>query len=150
MFFRLCLLTVLTVISITAQAETVVGHRIFADFGFDPSTPEIDAAERAVPELFAKAKAASHPITMKVARSDATTLISLESVVICERAKGCPLLVFRDIAKKPVLVTTSFQNLILDYRDKATFLIIRVWDTTTECQISNVGKAKCHEVPTRR
>ena len=136
--------------AVTAEAETVVGHRIFAAFDADPSTGEITAVEHAVPQLFTKAKDAGSPITIKVARSDATTMVSLESVAICERAKGCPLVVFRDLGEKPVLVTSSFQNLIVDYREKATFLIIRVWDTTTECQISKVPKAICHQIPTAR
>ena len=144
------LMAALMVIPLAAQAETVTGSRIFADFGFDPTVPEMAAAERAVPQLFAKAKAAGSPITVKVARSDATILISLESVAICERAKGCPLLVFREIGQKPVLVTSSFQNVIVDYRDKGTFLIIRVWDTTTECKVSNTAKAKCRQIPTPR
>jgi hypothetical protein len=133
-----------------AQAESVVGRRIFADFAYPATTPEMDAAERAVPDLFAKAQKAGRPINAKVARSDSTTLISLESVAICERAKGCPLLVFRDITQKPVLISSSFQNLILDYRDKGTYLIIRIWDQTTECRISGVTRAICHPMPPNR
>lgn len=150
MVLRLCLFALLLLSPVVTRAETVIGRRVFADFGFTPTAPEMEAAERAVPELFAKARAAGRPITARAARSDATTLISLESVALCERAKGCPLVVFRDITQKPVLVTNSFQNLVLDYRDKATFLIIRVWDATTECQISNVAKAVCHPAPSRR
>ncbi|MDO8606186.1 MAG: hypothetical protein Q7R40_06600 [Phaeospirillum sp.] len=150
MFLRPWLLAALILAPFAADAETIVGRRIFADFGSEPTTAEINAAEHAAPELYAKAKAAGRPIFAKVARSDATTLISLESVAVCERAKGCPLLVFRQITQKPILVTSSFQNLILDYRDKATFLIIRVWDVTTECRVSNVAKAICHDIPTRR
>lgn len=147
---RLFLWAVVSVVSIDAQAETVTGRRIFADFAYPATTPEMEAAERAIPQLFAKAKTAGRPITATVARSDATTLISLESVAICERAKGCPLLVFRDITQKPVLITSSFQNLILDYREKGTYLIIRVWDNTTECRISGVAKAICHPMPAPR
>ncbi len=147
---RLCLLAALMAAPLAARAESVIGRRIFVEFGFDTTAPEMAAAERAVPQLFAKAKAAGRPVTAKVARSEATTLISLESVAICDRAKGCPLLVFRDIAQKPILVSASFQNLILDYRDKATFLVIRVWDTTTECRVSNVPKAICRRIPASR
>lgn len=150
MFLRPWLLAVLLIAPLAAGAESVVGRRIFADFSFTPTSTEMAAAERAVPELFAKAKAAGRPITAKVARSDSTTLISLESVAICDRATGCPLLVFRDLTQKPILVTSSFQNLILDYRDTATFLIIRVWDTVTECRVSNVAKAICRKVPAGR
>ena len=146
---RLLLWAAMLAASTTAQAETVTGRRVFADFAYPATTPEMEAAERAIPQLFAKAQKAGRPITAKVARSDATTLISLESVALCERAKGCPLLVFRDITQKPVLISSSFQNLILDYREKGTYLIIRVWDNTTECRISGVAKAICHPMPAK-
>ncbi len=128
-----------------ARAENVVGSRIFVEFGFDTTAPEMKAAQRWGAELFAKAKAAGRPVTMRVARSDATILIMLESVAICDRVKACPLLVFRDITAKPVLKTTAFQNLILDYRDTGTYLIIRIWDSTKECRVSNVAVAKCRD-----
>ncbi len=130
-------------------AETEAGRRIFVDFAFDPTTAEMEAAQRWGAEHFAKAKSAGRPVRVSVARSDSTTLLSLESVAICERARGCPLLVFRDVTKPPVLSRSSFQNLVLDYRDKATVLIIRVWDTITECQISNTAKATCRDRPAK-
>lgn len=149
MFPRPFLLATLMVLAaLAAEAKTVVGSQIFAEFAFTPTAPELKAAKHSAAALFARAKAAGHPIDARVARSDATTLISLESVAICTRAKGCPLLVFRDIGHPPVLVTSSFQNVIVDYRDTATTLIIRVWDTTTECRISGVAKAICRTVPT--
>ncbi|OAN44844.1 hypothetical protein A6A04_07925 [Paramagnetospirillum marisnigri] len=139
-------LAAMTLLPATARAETILGQRIFVEFAFDLSTSELAAAERYGATYFTKAKAAGRPLTARVARSDSTILISLESVAICERAKGCPLLVFRDITKKPVLERFAFQNLILDYREKGTFLILRVWNTTTECLVSNVLRAKCKDV----
>jgi hypothetical protein len=144
------ILAILLLTAHPALAESVAGRRIFVEFAFDPTTAEMAAAERHGAELFAKAKAARRPVTVRAARSDSTTLLSLESVAICERAKGCPLLVFRDITKAPVLQRSAFQNLILEYREAATFLILRVWDTTTECRISNVTKAVCHDLPGRK
>lgn len=132
------------------RGETILGQRLFVEFASEPSSPEWAAAERWGAKYFAKATAAGHPIIPRVARTNSTVLISLESVAICDRAKGCPLLVFRDVAKAPVLETTSFQNLILDYRDKGTYLIIRVWDATRECLISGGGRARCKDVAAKK
>ncbi len=141
---RLGLALLLLLLSpLPSRAQVIEGGRVFVEFSSDPTTPELTAVKRAAPKAFAKAQAAGRPVTVSVARSEGTTLISLESVAICERAKGCPLLVFRDLSQRPVLETTSFQNVILDYRDKATYLIIRLWGATTECRISGVAKAKC-------
>jgi hypothetical protein len=129
------------------RAEAVLSRRIFVEFLTSPSSQELTAAERWGAKWYSKAEAAGRPVAIRVARNDSTTLISLESVAICERAKGCPLLVFRDIGKSPVLESFSFQNLILDYRDKGTFLIIRVWETVSECSLPTSGKGRCKHIP---
>jgi len=147
---RILTISLSLLVPFAAGAETPVGRGVFADFAFDPTTAELKAAERWGAELLARAKAAGRPVRISVARGEATTLISLESVAICERAKGCPLLVFRDITMPPVLTRSSFQNLILDYRDEGTFLVIRVWETVTECRISGVPKAICRDRPAAR
>ncbi|RAU21223.1 hypothetical protein CU669_14520 [Paramagnetospirillum kuznetsovii] len=143
-------LAVLVVLAGPVGAETIESRNIFVEFLANPSAPELVAAERFGAKWFAKGEAAGRPVTISVARNDATTMISFESVAVCERAKGCPLLVFRDIAAKPVLETMSFQNLILQYRDKGTYLVIRVWDNTTECLVSGVLKARCKPVTRRK
>jgi len=129
-----------------AVAAEIVGSRIFVETAYPPTTAELKAARKWAPELFSQAEAAGRPVTVRVARSGRTLMISLESVAICDRVRACPLLVFRDITKSPVYRGGAFQNLILDYRDTGTWLILRVWETTTECRISDVAKAICRPV----
>jgi hypothetical protein len=130
-----------------AGAEEVMGNRIFVEFAYDASTPELEAAERWGRAYFAKAKAAGRPVRLSVARSRGTTLISFESVAICDRVKACPLLVFRDLTARPVLETTAFQNVLIEYRGQEVFVVIRLWETTTECRLVNTGRAKCRKAP---
>ncbi|SEH30027.1 hypothetical protein [Magnetospirillum fulvum] len=132
--------------SAPAVAAEIVGSRIFVETAFPPTTAELKAARKWAPELFSQAEAAGRPVTVRVARSGRTLMISLESVAICDRVRACPLLVFRDITKSPVYRGGAFQNLILDYRETGTWLILRVWETTTECRISDVAKAICRPV----
>lgn len=133
-------------VSASAGAAEIVGSRIFVETAFPPTTAELKAARKWAPELFSQAEAAGRPVTVRVARSGRTLMISLESVAICDRVRACPLLVFRDITKSPVYRGGAFENLILDYRETGTWLILRVWETTTECRISDVAKAICRPV----
>ncbi len=137
----------LTLACPAAQAETLLGNRIFIEFAYDPSTPEMTAAQRWAAPHFRKAKAAGSPVRVSVGRSRGTTLISLESVAICDRVKACPLLVFRDLTARPILETTSFQNVLIEYREQEIFLVIRLWEETTECRITGMGRAKCKKAP---
>lgn len=130
-----------------AGAEEVMGNRIFVEFAYDASTPELDAAEKWGRAYFTKAKAAGRPVRLSVARSRGNTLISFESVAICDRVRACPLLVFRDLTARPVLETTAFQNVLLEYRGQDVFVVIRLWETTTECRLANTGRARCRKVP---
>lgn len=130
-----------------AQAETLLGNRIFIEFAYDPSTPELEAVRRWGAAHVRKAKAAGSPVRISVGRSRGNTLISLESVAICDRVKACPLLVFRDITAQPILETTSFQNVLIEYREPEIFLVIRLWEETKECRITGMGRAKCKKAP---
>lgn len=130
-----------------AEAEEVMGNRIFVEFAYDASTPELEAAEKWGRAYFTKAKAAGRPVRLSVARSRGNTLISFESVAICDRVRACPLLVFRDLTARPVLETTAFQNVLLEYRGQDVFVVIRLWETTTECRLVNTGRARCRKVP---
>lgn len=146
MRFVLVCLALVAAAACPVAAEEKVGSRIFVETAFPPTTAELKAAHKWAPELFSEAEAAGRPVTVRVARSGRTLMISLESVAICDRVRACPLLVFRDITKSPVYRGGAFQNLILDYRDGSTWLILRVWDSVTECRISDVAKAICRPV----
>jgi hypothetical protein len=130
-----------------AWAETQEGNRIFVEFAYDASTPEMAAAERWGAVHFKKAKDAARPLRLSVGRSRGTTLISLESVAVCDRVKACPLLVFRDLTARPILETTAFQNVLIEYREKEIFLVIRLWEEISECRITGMGRAKCRKAP---
>jgi len=129
-----------------ATARTPVPTRYFIETLYPPTTAELEAARRHAGETFERAEAAGRPLTVRVARSEATILISLESVAVCDRVKACPLLVFRDITRPPVLITGAFQNVVLDYREDGTYLILRVWNDLSECRISGVVKAHCYPI----
>lgn len=144
---RMVLAAVMLLLCLPARAEEVEGNRIFIEFAYDPSTPELEAAQKWGRAYFAKAKAAGRPVRLSIGRSRGTTLISLESVAICDRVKACPLLVFRDLSARPILEASSFQNVLIEYRDKEIFLVIRLWKETTECRITGMGRAKCRKVP---
>jgi len=126
-----------------AEAETPVGSRVYVETVFPPNALELKAARRWGRDLFAQADAAGRPVTLRIGRSEATVLMSFESVAICDRVRACPLLVFRDITKSPVYRGGAFENLRLDYREDGTWLILRVWDDVTECKITNVPRARC-------
>ena len=115
-------------------------------FILQPSTTQLKAIKRYGREPIARAEAAGRPVHPLVAINQSTTLISLESVAICDRQAGCPLLVFRDITKSPVLVTSSYQNVVLAYRGAKTVLILKTAGPDQECPLPLTGRAKCKVV----
>lgn len=125
--------------SAAVAAETQ--HRVL--FSAQPSSAEWAAIRKYAGPLLAKAEQAGRPATPFVARSGGSVLVSLETVALCNRRDGCPLLVFRAIDRPPVLNTMSFQNVVLEYRDKGTMLILMRDAPKTECLISGVTKARC-------
>ncbi|MDA8232686.1 MAG: hypothetical protein M0006_15235 [Magnetospirillum sp.] len=130
--------------SISANAAADGPEKQLAPFFFPGSAPELAAVERYAARDLRRAKAAGRPIDVIVAIAGGSTLIVLESVAICERIHGCPMLVFRDIAKPPVLSTMAFENVTIDYRADKTFLILRDNSgTDRECLVSGPGKARC-------
>ena len=126
-----------------AAAETPVGTRVYVETWRAPSAEELKAARRYGRDLFARAEAAGRPVTLRVARSEATVMISFESVAICDRVRACPLMVFRDLKSRPVYQGGAFENIRLDYRKDGTWLILRVWDDVTECKLTGVTRARC-------
>ena len=112
-------------------------------FRLDPSLVHLDAVKRYAKSQMDRAKAAGLPVQPRVAISGGTTLISLETMALCDAAKGCPLLVFRDINKRPVLVTTSFQNVLIEVKGSKTTLILRDSGPDRECVVSGGPTAHC-------
>ncbi|MBI3444433.1 MAG: hypothetical protein HY055_03510 [Magnetospirillum sp.] len=133
-----------------AQAEAIEGNRIFVEFAYDPSEPELVAVRKHAAKHLAKANAAGRPARISVARYRGNTLISLESVAICDRVKACPLLVFRDLTARPILETTAFQNVLLEYRGNDVYVVIRLWDDLKECRLPPQGMARCKPVAKKK
>ena len=94
--------------------------------------------------LLDKAVKGGHPVEPRVANLPAMIIISLESVHVCDWAKGCPLLVFRDITKAPTLQDYAYQNMSITQRKDKTYLILHGdGPVTRDCLIPAAGKAKC-------
>ena len=133
----------LALLPAAAAAAEVEATRVVPMFTASPSAPEIAAVKKFAKAQSAQAMAAKRPFELSVARSGATTLVSLESVALCNRDDGCPLLVFRKLDKAPVLTIMSFHDVVLDYREKGTYLIPSRSGPRVECLISTETKAVC-------
>jgi len=129
-----------------AAAAEEDGVLVRPAFILQPSTTQLAALKKFGRDLIARAEAAHRPVHPLVAINQSTTLISLESVAICSRETGCPLLVFRDITKPPVLVTASYQNVTLAYRGAKTVLILKTAGPDQECLLPLTGRARCKVV----
>ncbi|MGE5503938.1 MAG: hypothetical protein ACM31L_05895 [Actinomycetota bacterium] len=128
---------------LAAGAAELSIDRQTVDFEPNPSAAEVKAAKRWAKKEFAQALADRRPFALSVARAGGTTMISLESVALCNAADGCPLLVFRDLAQRPVLSTMSFHNLVLEYRKSGTVLVPNRSGPRLECLLTGVYVAKC-------
>ena len=134
----------------TAYAQTPPDNprdRQMITFYVWPSALDMTGVKKYAKEEIAKATAANRPILPRVAMLPGMTVISLESVAICDSAKGCPLLVFRDIAKSPTLKDFSYQNIVIIYRPKATVLVLTSSGPDRDCTIPKLGKARCIPSP---
>ena len=115
-------------------------------FGLLPSVTQLAAIKKYAADPIARAERAGRPATPRIAINQSTTLISLESVAICDRANGCPLLVFRDITQRPTLITSSYQNVTMIYRGAKTLLILKNSGPDRECLLPPTGRGKCHPI----
>lgn len=111
-----------------------------------PSALDDAAIKKYAKNEIAQAIAAKRPILPRVAMLPGMTIISLESVAICDLTKGCPLLVFRDMAGAPTLKDFSYQNIVIIYRSKQTALVLTGSGPDRECIIPPKGRAKCGPV----
>jgi len=137
------MLAALPALSAPAADDPEVSRPVF---DLLPSPNQLAMVQKYAGNLMARAEKAHFPAQPQVAMAGSTTLISLESVAICDRASGCPLLVFRDMTKPPVLVTSSYQNVMIVYRADKTVLILKSSGPDRECLLPLFGKAKCKPV----
>ncbi len=130
-----------------AAAAVPLKDRQMVVFYVDPSINQINAAHNYAPETFARAKAAGWPVTIKSAMAGGLILLSLQSVAVCNRVKGCPLLVFTNIFQPPVLTSMSFENVLIEYYHHSRSVVLRTEGPDRDCSIPPVGRSVCRVVP---
>ena len=109
------------------------------------STPRQEAAlDKYARADLDKAVKGGHPVEVRVCELPGMIVISLESVGLCDIKRGCPVLVFRDITKPPVLQDYAYQNMSITDRKGKSYLILRGdGDNMRDCLIPTSGRAKC-------
>ncbi len=127
-----------------AQQQVDPHDRQMLTFYFHTSILQDQAMDKYAHAELQKAEKAGFPVEPRVAMLPGMVIISLESVTICDRKRGCPLLIFRDITKQPTFKDFSYQNISITQRPKGTFLYLRDEDGDKECFIpQSGGKANC-------
>jgi hypothetical protein len=112
-------------------------------FDLLPTLHQLDLIRRHAGEVVTRAEKGGQVAQPVVAMTGSTTLISLESAVVCNRAKGCPMLVFRDTNQPPLMVTASYENIALVYRGDKVLLILKSNGPDQECLLPVSGRATC-------
>lgn len=134
-----------------AQQQVDPHDRQMLTFYFYTSSRQDAALDKYARAELDKAEAAGRPVEPRVAMLPGMILISLESVAICDRVQGCPLMIFRDITKAPTLKDFSYQNISITQRPKGTYLFLRDEKGDKECLIpAGNGKAKCIRPPKKK
>ena len=126
-----------------AQQQVAPHDRQALTFYFQTTPLQETALDKYAHADLAKALQAGHPVEPRVSLLPGMIVISLESVSICDRKRGCPLLVFRDITKKPTLQDYSYQNVSITERPKGTYLFLRDEIGNKECLIPRAGTGRC-------
>lgn len=126
-----------------AQQQVDPRGRQMLTFYFHTTPVQDKALDKFAHAELTKAEQAGRPVETRTAMLPGMILISLESVAICDWQRGCPLLIFRDIAKAPSLQDYSYQNISIGQTAKGTVLYLRDGDGDKECLIPKSGKARC-------
>ena len=127
-----------------AQQEVDPHDSQAVTFYFHTSPVQEKALKKYAKADLDKAQKAGQVVEPRVSLLPGMIIISLEAAALCDWAKGCPLLVFRDITKAPSLQDYAYQNMSITQRKKGTYLILHGdGPTTRECLIPKIGKAKC-------
>ncbi len=139
------MLAVALLLPAPARAEDADKQRL--SFIIQPSTAILAAAHRYGRTERQRADAALRPLELRVAVNGATTLISLQSVAVCDSVNGCPLLVFHNITEPPLLHTKAFENVLIQVTAKGTILTLsNNAGPDRECLVSVSSHASCHPV----
>lgn len=127
-----------------AQQQVDVHDSQALTFYFHTTPVQDKALNKYVRPELDKAEKGHRPVEPRVAMLPGMIVISLESVLLCDWLRGCPVLVFRDITKAPVLKDYSYQNISITQRPKGTYLILRGdGPAVRECLIPKTGRARC-------
>jgi hypothetical protein len=129
-----------------AQEQVAPHDRQMLTFYFHPSPAQDKALDHYAHADLQKAEKAGYPVEARTAMLPGMIIISLESITLCDRVRGCPLLVFRDIAKAPTLQDYSYQNISISQGTKGTFLYLRAEGPDRECLVPLAGRARCSKV----
>lgn len=140
------LLALLFVLSLSAHpvaAAAETPDRVLLTFSQAPSAAELAAAQRQGADLLAKAKAARRNVILRVAREPVLVLVLFESDALCDLDSGCPVLVFRDVTRPPVLNLRSFADVRVEYRKTGAVVLPHRRGAAEECPVPSTGKGRC-------
>lgn len=140
---RLVALALLVAALVGAGPAGAADDRVLARFTQSPSAEEWAAIRKYAKTDLDKARAANRMVEPLVARMGGSVLVTLRSVALCDPRQGCPLMVFRQIDRKPVFAGMSFEDVLLVYRGDRTFLVPSGPGPRQECQVSGLPKARC-------
>ena len=99
--------------SALAQQQVDVHDSQAVTFYFHATPVQEKALDKYAKEELDKAKKTGVAVEPRVALLPGMVVISLEHVALCDWSRGCPLFVFRDIAKAPplkVIPIKTFQS----------------------------------------
>lgn len=134
---------VISAAAIAAEPEAV-RHLLILDR--PPSLTEIERTAKYARHLLAQAGASGQEVDLRVARDEDLVLINVRAPALCSPDRGCPLLAFRTIGRKPVLETVAFANVVVFRPPKKPddlHIITQSGQGLTDCLIPPMGRVKC-------
>ena len=144
LFMTLLVLLLLQCPPAVAQQQVDPHDQQALTFYFHSTPLQEKALGRFARDDLDKAAKRGRPVEVRVCELPGMIVISLESVALCDIKRGCPLLVFRDITKPPVLQDYSYQNISITERKGKSYLILRGdGENLRDCLIPPSGRAKC-------
>ncbi|MBI5163034.1 MAG: hypothetical protein HY985_03940 [Magnetospirillum sp.] len=134
----------LLAVALPAGAAEAPKREVLA-FYSSPTITVMGLIHRHARAELAKANAAKRPIDPRVARIGRYVFVRLESVAICDVHTTCPLLVYDDVTKPPLLSTTAMPPVLLETRGAAVTLIVLRPGEIWGCRLTGVVKALCRK-----
>ncbi len=124
--------------------------RLPVQFDASIDVPLLTAVKHWGADVIARGKAAGQPVILRMVTIESVVLVSLQSPAVCDRVHGCPLLVFHGIGKAPVLVSSSFENILEREVPDGIELTLRSYGAPDrECLVTKSAHAACKVAPPR-